>query len=59
MDDDLGKTNHEFRRTVTDNKELMSFLKKLEMGDSLFPNWNKCFVVFFSYFPFPVLMILD
>ncbi|MBA0560131.1 hypothetical protein Golob_017047 [Gossypium lobatum] len=36
----LEKTNREPRRTVTDNKGLMSFLEKLEMGDRAFSDLN-------------------
>ncbi|MBA0789075.1 hypothetical protein Gotri_026576, partial [Gossypium trilobum] len=35
----LEKINREPRRTVTDNRGLMSFLEKLEMGNSSFSNW--------------------
>lgn len=52
----LEKINREPRRTVTDNRGLMSFLEKLEMGDNPFWNWTESFCFLF-YFPFPAIVM--
>lgn len=53
----LEKINREPRRTVTDNRGLMSFLEKLEMGNSSFSNWTKSLFFFTFLFLHRCLLI--